>query len=163
MQPSYQQLRRTSACQSVPFHLPSNASDGADQPANSLTNRASETRAARAPTLAIMVDLSKRQGNKPFARPLNPLEIREFLGGRRIVLFGFMRRKIRRLRDHSLETGEILPNFDADSFDCAEVRISRYQRKLILLSVGGNPNVVLWNRAAFCSQQVSDLPVMACR
>jgi sialate O-acetylesterase len=55
------------------------------------------------------------------------------------------------------------PRFDADPFDSAEVGVSGYQRKFILLSVGGNPNVVLRYGVPFCSQQAFNLPVVACR
>lgn len=60
--------------------------------------------------------------------------------------------------DEGLETGEVLPNPNADSFDGAEVRVSGYQCKPILLSVGSNPNVVFRYRVPFCSQQVSNPP-----
>ncbi len=43
------------------------------------------------------------------------------------------------------------PRFDSDTLDGAEVRVAGYQGEIVLLSVGGNPNVIFWYRTSLCS------------
>ena len=47
-----------------------------------------------------------------------------------------------------LPGGTASPRFDSDTLDSAEVRVAGYQREIILLSVGGNPNVIFRYRAS---------------
>ena len=42
------------------------------------------------------------------------------------------------------------PCFDSDTLDGAEVCVAGYQRQIVLLGMGGNPNVIFWDRTPLC-------------